>query len=411
MTVPRRYQTRLRQLIQNGSFDAIAREFDNLAAFLNGEGGGTAEAALDDPTAATSGQGPIRWTIGPWLFNLDGNVKGGAVIRPPVIASDQSFYAPDGIDDCIILELESSAEVTISRMKVKTRQSRLILVVNHGSFTINFAHTAAASDPGESYPFEFPDATTYPLLEEQAVFFYQNPGSEAWNAVAYTAPPALSSGSSDSVPSFLARNWWGGRAQGQDTSYKGVGSVDPTVDGTPSINNQAASTFNQYETAASTGSLGGVRLHASVGVQLRHGPTFIAVVRTSASLANVRVWIGLTDTVPTNADNFGSGRYVMFRYSTVAGDGGWVGVARNGSGQTVTATVAAIATDTDYLLKIRVASDGATAYFSVNGGAEVALAANLPTGTETMGFAIDMITTENVLKRLNISRHFCDFGT
>lgn len=219
---------------------------------------------------------------------------------------------------------------------------------------------------------------------------------------------------SDFLPTFNARNWWGGRADGNANAYIGIGHATPTQDGASfAVNNQSDSTYRQDQTAAgAAGSIAGIRLTGNVGCQLRHGPTFIAKVRTDSSITGVRIWIGLTQTVPANVDDLGgTSRYVMFRYSTVAGDGGWVGATRDGTTQSVTATVAAIAINSAYLLKIRVSSDGGTVYFSVNGGTEVSATANLPAGTITLGFAIEIVTTDANAKSLNISRHSCIFGT
>jgi hypothetical protein len=217
------------------------------------------------------------------------------------------------------------------------------------------------------------------------------------------------------LPTYAISNWWGGRANGQDTTYDliGTGINNATALGTPAVNNQVSSTFTKYTSGAVIAQTAGVHLVSNVGVQVRHGPTFIAKIKTGSVITAVRYWIGLTETVFTNADEVAGAHYAAFRYSTVVPDTGWVGVVRDGNAalQSVTAKVADILADTEYLLKIRVASDGLTAYFSVDGGTEVSIATNLPPVTVNLGFAIMLVTTEGVAKHLSISRHFCTFGT
>jgi hypothetical protein len=100
------------------------------------------------------------------------------------------------------------------------------------------------------------------------------------------------------------------------------------------------------------------------------------VMRTDiVAVTGVRYWFiigaasspGNVDTLPSNG--------IAFRFSTVAGDGGWVGVTFDGT-QAVTGTVAAIAANTKYILRIR--KVGGTVFFSVNGGTEVSTSSHVP---------------------------------
>lgn len=103
--------------------------------------------------------------------------------------------------------------------------------------------------------------------------------------------------------------------------------------------------------------------------------------RTGADITNVRLWVGLSASAITDSETFataGNGS-IMFRYSTAVPDGGWIGQTckNGGANHTETATVAAIAANTTYRLRIRYLASG-TVFFSVNDGTEISVATNLP---------------------------------
>lgn len=70
----------------------------------------------------------------------------------------------------------------------------------------------------------------------------------------------------------------------------------------------------------------------------------------------------------------------MFRYSTVAGDAGWVGANYDGSTQSVTAKIADIAASTVYLLTIAVSGNGALVTYTIDANPPVTLSTNIATG-------------------------------
>lgn len=103
--------------------------------------------------------------------------------------------------------------------------------------------------------------------------------------------------------------------------------------------------------------------------------------RTGSDITSIRIWAGITNSVITDSETFstsGQGS-ILFRYSTAAGDGGWIGqTAKNGAANhSETATVATIAANTTYKLRIRYLVSG-HAYFSVNDSTELELTTNLP---------------------------------
>jgi hypothetical protein len=141
-------------------------------------------------------------------------------------------------------------------------------------------------------------------------------------------------------------------------------------------------------------------------------PTWEIVLRTGATITTIRMWLALSDSsMSVSADDEGgTKKYMAFRYSTVAGDGGWVGVTRDGSAQSVTGTVAAIAASTFYKLKIR--KSGSTVFFSVNGGTEVSTSSNLPAAATALGFSCQVFNAvAGSTHPWELSRIRCYYGS
>lgn len=127
---------------------------------------------------------------------------------------------------------------------------------------------------------------------------------------------------------------------------------------------------------------------------------------TGTDVTNIRIWFGITTQGLANTDTLASastGGGLLFRFSTVAGDGGWVGyTAKGASGPThVSATVAAIAASTAYRLRIRFVRQGTpTVFFSVNDGTEVAMTADLPATGAAYFLTMGIIPQTNLLKQI-----------
>lgn len=115
--------------------------------------------------------------------------------------------------------------------------------------------------------------------------------------------------------------------------------------------------------------------------QNRHNPIGYIFFRTGASVANIRIWALLNElSTQTNSDTLGNQGY-GFRFSTVAGDTGWVGVARDsGGGQSVTPMIKACTADTNYRFKIAVSGAGTLVTFTINDDTSTAqsLSTNMP---------------------------------
>lgn len=142
-------------------------------------------------------------------------------------------------------------------------------------------------------------------------------------------------------------------------SFTNVGWTS-TSNGTQTAVTDASSTWGRHTTGAAD--VVNVAGFATAGSQWRfnHLPTVYARMRTGASIADVRIYFIITTASPTgNTDDFSTSFGVGARYSTVAGDPGWVTWAADGTSQFIgTSAIAPIAASTEYFLSIRVGSTG-----------------------------------------------------
>lgn len=85
-----------------------------------------------------------------------------------------------------------------------------------------------------------------------------------------------------------------------------------------------------------------------------HSPTLLFRVRTGATTTSYRIVAGFSSNAAFSQSDANSAYHsAYFRYSTGAGDSGWVCVTANGSAATVSSQVAAFAADTAYWLGVR----------------------------------------------------------
>lgn len=131
-----------------------------------------------------------------------------------------------------------------------------------------------------------------------------------------------------------------------------VGMANPSVAGTSATASNAAYT-HRFATANS-GFFQGTRLiKRSIGFAL--AMTF----KLPSSVTSRRVWIGLGSTTMSDSDT-AAGHFVGVRYSTVAGDAGWMPVSRDGTTQTVGAAGSAPVADVPYMLVMSGATGGSS---------------------------------------------------
>lgn len=145
--------------------------------------------------------------------------------------------------------------------------------------------------------------------------------------------------------------------------------------------------------------------------QRRHDIDAQFIIIAPTTLTNVRVWVGLTSAAFGDVDTHG-GHCAAFRFSSVAGDTGWRACTRDGATQTTSANIGTVVSATEYRLRIRCVLAGTpTVYFSVNGGAETAQTANLPTSSQDLGFGVCCVAQAASARNVSFGRCLIKWGT
>ena len=210
----------------------------------------------------------------------------------------------------------------------------------------------------------------------------------------------LSSTASATIkPTLLNQFWYGWLASFNTASSSGIqatNTISPVTDvSTGTISTAWSHTFTipylqlTLATAQTIAFSIGVIPAATVlgGTRRNQGITadFFISTGTPTGGAGQKYWIGVFNqrTRPTlSSDTAPTTDFAAFRFSTAVPDTNWQAVTRDGSATTVTDMGVAVTTDTAYHLKIRMTSSAA--FFSINGGSETQVTANLPTGTSEL---------------------------
>lgn len=214
------------------------------------------------------------------------------------------------------------------------------------------------------------------------------------------------------MPSFEASNWFGLRAAAATIQPMGVAA--PTITGTPSLSNQADSTYVNLLTGSSVGNAAGP-LSATFDLTRRqYNPVFEWIMMTgpvAADIQNMKFWLGLFQQAPTNVATLaGSTAAVAFRFVDGT-DTNWMGVCNDGTTQAAAvSTGVAVAANTRYKFRIRIETTPGIAYFSVNDSSEVTISVNLPSASQNLGYALYALTNTGSGKNFLFSRAMCTFS-
>jgi hypothetical protein len=186
----------------------------------------------------------------------------------------------------------------------------------------------------------------------------------------------------------------------------GVGVT--TFAGSPTSAGDNTAAWQRYSSSGVSGTGAGFINATNTFCRLEHSPVYLLRMRTpNTALTNHRFWFGFANnnTASTyNADTPASTALCMFRHSAGT-DTGWVGVVQDGAGgQQVTSTVAAIAQNTIYTLKIVVTS-ATSASFTVDGGTAQTISTGFPTGVN-MFFIAFLVDKNGAVKTWDFNRLF-----
>ncbi|MBL8162451.1 MAG: hypothetical protein JNJ61_10735 [Anaerolineae bacterium] len=210
-------------------------------------------------------------------------------------------------------------------------------------------------------------------------------------------------------PWKIRENGWYEKAAA--ATYESVGIAAGTNAIVPTASNDDSGTFVNHAITASAGTIGGRRTTTFNLVRRAHNPMFEALIRTGTVITEMRFWVGMFQAAPTNVDTLAASTAAMaFRYSTVAGDPGWVGVCNDGTSQSVTALVGAIAVSTVYRLRIWYDPAEARVFFQVNDLPPVSHNTNMPSLSTELGAAVYGITTTATAKNIANSYYGVGYG-
>lgn len=291
------------------------------------------------------------WRRGPWIFDdpraLDNHVAG---LRPPnTPAGTYHNFAPQGIDSCVILEIEGTGPIILTGLKARLGfHKRLLMLRNRDSIhPVTLKHENTGSF--RTNWFNLPGDMDVVLAPNQNIWLYYDRGRNAWTAAITPCQfggigPALGAGQrmmelwlldNTGGPTALAMIGW---------SITGLG----TSSGGPT-----APTDSQYVYLLTTGAVPsyGYYIANPQPTQLSYGPlTWRALVQTDATNQTAhRVWAGLANfpggVFATNSDTIGV-QAVMFRWNKTgassAANGNWFIVASDGATQTEADTGVAV---------------------------------------------------------------------
>lgn len=193
-------------------------------------------------------------------------------------------------------------------------------------------------------------------------------------------------------------NFWPGNQTPIAMGFPLITTVGAMTDGS-----DASHPYTQFA-SSSSGIILGAKPNVSVNlIQPRHNPTLYCALKTGASLATVRYFIGLSWAAAHDGDA-PAWDYVGFRFSTNAGDPGWVGQTHNTVSGSVTGKIADIAVNTRYELVFVISGNGSTVSFTVNGGAPVVLSTTMPTGDTSLNWFVQATNLAAVAKDIKVSR-------
>ena len=165
------------------------------------------------------------------------------------------------------------------------------------------------------------------------------------------------------------------RAWSQEDAGAGrdVGHVSTSTNGTGGIVDTNG-VWRRLRTAAGVGSTATYVLNSNM-CWFDHNPSLVVRFKTGPDVTNIRLWFWLGTASPTNNNDTGAtttAHAAAVRYSTSAPDAGFVGFIIDSGAVSTTASIATIAANTVYTVKVTISGKGTLATFSVtpDGGTE-----------------------------------------
>lgn len=211
------------------------------------------------------------------------------------------------------------------------------------------------------------------------------------------------------LPNFEASNII--LVQAAAATLQPTGIATPTIANTPANVNSSNLAMVTLPSTASAGNLAGFISTTFNLTRRQYDPVVTWLVETPADITALRYWLLLTSAAITNVDTIAAATEVAgFRFSTVAGDGGWRPVVKDATTQQEATAIGSVAASTFYMLRMRINSALGVAYFSVKTSfaaawpTETTLSVNLPAAAQDLGFCVRVIPTTAAIRQLNFGR-------
>lgn len=186
--------------------DIVAKELDSLIAQLHaklflehnedGSHRGSSLVSASDPANADKSDSDTglvpdasrHWKApGPWLFDERGAANEHMVgLRPPKLTTGTyNDYAPQGINDAVILEIEpDGGTVTLTGLRQHqgiARNKRMLLIRNRDSAeNLILVHSSTSSSTGSR--FFLPGNANVTMGPGQNIWLYYDPAKDGWTA-------------------------------------------------------------------------------------------------------------------------------------------------------------------------------------------------------------------------------------
>ena len=366
---------------------------------------------LVQSNVATQGQ---HWKSGPWTLDdatlattAERNKVG--IIPPKLSGGTYHNYAPDGIDNAILLEIEPDVN-TVTLTGIKAVSTKRLLFLRNRDSSLNLILKHASTSSAEGNRFDLPNNADITLLPGQLAILYFDPNRGAWTAGPGTQALAA-------LPNALVKRRWCymfGNTNNNNFTATGAGSNTITSSGSTGTPEFGAD--GPWHMLGSSGTTvhGYAGMNASGGSGLArraNNPQIDFEIKTSSDITSQRLWLGFNTSGTSgiaSSDTAPDTDIALFRFSTAAGDNGWVPCTRNSVTTTVGSAIGTVVANTVYKLRIRLTDTAA--YFSVNGGAETTISTTLPRAASNMWLVADIESLVAAQRNLLFSTTLMQWG-